>query len=357
MKNRLLAFLLSLTIFLAGCWDEAQYKDVTIVTFMGVSKEDGEIKAIYSYPTFEQEKISYSLSEGKGISTREARDDASHRTMEALGLFHLEVMLVSSDIAKEDLYETLDIYFRTPRNRVTSYIAIVEGEMEQYFKPPGEMKTEVAEFYPELLRTADLYSFVTEITMADTFRFLSDETMDFSLPYIIIDDKGMPKLEGIALFSKEKFTGTILKNKEATLASIMKNEVGKYTRLSYEWDQKNSFISIEITDIRRKMRISNERINVDYDITISVEEFPKNDLYKKEVRKDVENFLNSEMKKDFEKIIERTKEVKSDIIGFGRRVHAFHPKLWKKGEWQETYATMPIEVDVKVNMKRTSILD
>ena len=357
MKKASLAFLPIMVILLAGCWDEAQYKDVTIVTVMGLSKEDGEMKSIFSFPTFEQETINYNQSQGKGKSTGATRDDASHHTMEALGLFHLEVLLVSSDIAKQDLKEPMDIFFRTPRNRITSYIAIVEGDMEQYFKPPGEMKTDVAEFYPELLRTAVLYSFVAENTMAETSRILADKTMDLSLPYIIINDDGLPSIDGIALFSNQKFTGTTLKKKEAVLASIMKKELGKYTRLSYEWEQKESVISIEIINVRRNMKISKDRIKLDYDINISVPEFPKDTLYKKEMRKEAEKFLSNEMKKDFEKIIEKTKEVKSDIMGIGRNVHAFHPELWNKGDWQETYATIPIEVSVNVKMKRTNILD
>ena len=357
MKNRLLALLPIMAILLAGCWDEAQYKDVTIVTVMGISKDDGEMKSTFSFPTFEQESINYSHSDGKGISTGATRDDANHRTMEALGLFHLEVLLVSSDIAKQDLHEPLDIFFRSPRNRITSYIAIVEGDMGQYFKPPGEMKADVAEFYPELLRTAVLYTFVAENTMADTSRILADKTMDLSLPYIIINDDGIPTIDGIALFSNQKFTGTTLKKKEAVLASIMKNELGKYARLSYEWQQKDSVISMEIINVSRKMKISKERINLDYDINISVSEFPKDSLYKKEMRKEAEKFLAGELKKDFEKVIETTKEAKSDIFGIGRRVHAFHPEIWGRGDWQETYATLPIEVDVKVKMKRTSILD
>jgi spore germination protein KC len=357
MKNRLLALMLIVSILLSGCWDEAQYKDVTIATVMGVSKDDEKVKSIFSFPTFEQESIKYSQTEGTGISTGATRDDASHRTMEALGLFHLEVLLVSSEIAKQDLNEPLDIFFRTPRNRITSYIAIVEGDMEQYFKPPGDLKEEVSDFYPELLRTAVLYTFVAENELAKTARTLADDTMDLSLPYIVIDDNGIPSIEGIALFSNQKFTGETLKKKEAVLANVMKNKLGKYTQLSYEWGQEDSVMTIEIINVGRKIKISKERINVDYDINIRVQEFHKDDLYKKEMRKEAEKFLAAEIKKDFEKIIKKTKEAKSDIIGFGRRVHAFHPELWKRGDWQETYSTIPIKVDVKVKMKRTNILD
>ena len=349
--------LIALMALLGGCWDEIQYKDLTIVPVAGLMSDDGGVKAMFSFPTFENGTINYSKSEGKGISTRDARNDANHRTMEALDMAHLEVLIVSSELAKQDLYEPLDMFFRTPRNRTSSYVAIIEGDLEQYFNPPGEVKTEVADFYPELLSTAVLYTYVAENTLGETAKLLLDESMDLSLPYLIINESGIPTVEGMALFSNQQFTGKTLKKEEAVTANVMKKKLGRYTRLSYEWKQKDSPITIEITNVNRKMEISNERIDVNYVIDISVEEFPKNDLYKKEVRRETEKFLSAEIKKDFEKIIQKTQEAKSDIIGFGRKVHAFHPELWKRGDWQETYSTLPIEVDVKVKMKRTSIID
>ncbi|WP_432358858.1 Ger(x)C family spore germination protein [Sporosarcina sp. UB5] len=355
--KRLLVLMPFVIILLGGCWDEAQYKDVTIVPVMGITKDNGGVKAMFSYPTFINGTISYSKSEGKGVSTRDARNDANRQTMEALDISQLEVLLVSTDIAKADLYEPLDQFFRTPRNRITSYIAIIEGDLEQYFNPSGEAKTEVADLYPELLRTAVLYTYVAENTLGETVKLLLDNSMDLSLPYIAINDSGIPAVEGMALFSNEKFTGKTLKKQEAVLANIMKNKLGRYARLSYEWKQKNGPITIQVINVNRKMKISNERIDVQYVISFSVEEFPENNLYKKEIRREAENFLADEIKKDFEDIIKKTQEAKSDILGFGRKVHAFHPELWKRGDWQETYASIPIELDVKVKMKRTSILD
>ncbi|MGG0668070.1 Ger(x)C family spore germination protein [Sporosarcina koreensis] len=359
MNKKMLMVFLFVLFLLGGCWDEAQYKDITIVPVMGLTNGEGEneVKAIFSFPTFEQQTITYTKSEGTGISTRAAREDATHHTMEALDVSHLEVLLLSSEMAKKNLYPELDMFFRTPRNRITSYIVIVEGDMEQYFTPPGAVKSEVANYYPELLRTAELYTYTSVSTMENAVKLLLDDSMDLDLPYMIIDDNGIPTLDGIALFSNNKFTGQTLGKQEAILANLMKSKLGKYTRLSYEWKEKNSPITIEVIKVRRKLKISNEKVNMHFDIDISVDEFPPNDLYKKGTRNEAEKFLSGEIKKDFEKIITTTQEAKSDIFGVGRRVHAFHQDLWKKGDWQETYAALSIEVDVNVNMKRTSIFD
>ncbi|GEN82643.1 germination protein KC [Sporosarcina luteola] len=355
MKKGLLIIIMML--LLGGCWDEAQYKDVTIVPVMGIEKDGEEIKTIFSFPTFENGMINYSTSEGKGFSTWNARYDANQRTMEALNLAHLEVLLVSDNLAKKDIYEPLDMFFRTPKNRITSYIAIIEGDMEQYFNLPEDVNTDVADFYPELLHTAVLYTFVAENTLGETAKILREESMDLSLPYMTLNEKGIPTVEGIALFSNYKFTGKTLRKEESIAANIMKDNLGKHTYLTYKWRQKESPITIEIISVHRKIKITHDKIDLNYVIDIGVDEFPKNGLYKNDMRRETENFLSDEMKRDFNKVIQKTQEAKSDIFGFGRRVHAFHSELWERGDWQETYATFPIEVDVKVRMKRTNILD
>lgn len=355
----MLPVLLCSLLLLGGCWDEAQYKDITIVPVMGLTNGDkaGEVKALFSFPTFDEDTITYAQSEGTGISTRAAREAAAHHTMEALDVSHLEVLLISSEMAKKNLYPELDMFFRTPRNRITSYIAIVEGDLEQYFNPSGDLKSEVANYYPELMRTAELYSYMTVGTMENAVKLLYEDSMDLDLPYLIIDDNGIPTLDGVALFSSKKFTGRILKKQDAVLTSVLKNKLGKYTRLSFEWKERNSPMTMEIINVRRKVKIAGDQVKMSFNIDVSIDEFPQNHMYRKQNRNEAEEFLSAELKKGFEKIIATTQEAKSDILGVGRKVHAFHPKLWNKGDWQETYSTLSIEVDVKVNMKRTNILD
>ena len=42
----------------------------------------------------------------------------------------------------------------------------------------------------------------------------------------------------------------------------------------------------------------------------------------------------------------------SDVIGFGNKVEAQYPELWKqiKNNWQNEYATIPSNIDLKLNI-------
>lgn len=357
-----LIVILSLLPLISGCWDEEQYKDVTIVPLMGLEsgESEGGVKSTYAFPIFQNGEIKFAQSEGEGLSTRDSRNDANQRSMEGLDMAHLEVLLISDELAKKELYMYLDMYYRTPRNRISSYIAVVEGEMPNYFQPTGQMESEVSIFFSELLRTGVLYTYTPNTTLQKAANLLFDDQMDLSLPFISIEEgSGIPKLQGAAMFSKRQFTGKTLTTKESIIANLMRKEKRKYTRITYRWKDgdKEYPITFDVDRIKRKWKITNEKIKADYTLEVTIEEFPHDKLYKKNMVDKIEKFLSKEVTKDFQDVIQKTKDAKSDIIGFGRHVHAFEPKLWEKGDWQETYSTLPIEMKVKVKANRVGILE
>ncbi len=89
----------------------------------------------------------------------------------------------------------------------------------------------------------------------------------------------------------------------------------------------------------------------------SVEEFPHDHLDDEKIRKELEEFLSNELTKDFNEVIKKIQEAKSDVIGFGRTARAFHPTLWNKGKWQDTFSEIPINVKVQADITRTGILN
>jgi len=104
--------------------------------------------------------------------------------------------------------------------------------------------------------------------------------------------------------------------------------------------EEESPISFEVISINKKWKISDEKIDASYELKLNVEDF-----------------LSKEMTKDFNGVMKKLQEAKSDGIGFGRQVRAFHPALWEKGDWQDTFSELPINVKVKVKITRTGVLN
>ncbi len=357
MKRTSIILLIS-TLLLSGCWDEKQYKDVTNVSLFGIGGRPGAIEAQYAFPIFEDGSISYSTITGKGATVTEAKN--STNTMEGLDIAELQVLLISEDSAKTDLYNYIDMLYRDPRNRLSAHMAIFQGELAQYFEPIEGIGDDISTYYSELISTAVRYTLVPKIDIQQVCTLLFEKDISLSLPYIKMGkESGMPEIAGTALFNKRVFTGEVLDKKESALVNLLKSEKGKYTRISYMWkaDGGESPLTVNVDSIKRDWEISNTKIEASYKLKFSVEEFPHDSLDNKRTVKEVEDFLSKELTKDFNKVIKKLQGAKSDAVGFGRPVRAFHSALWEKGDWEDTFSELSINAKVKAKIIRTGILN
>jgi len=353
-----LLILLVCSFFLGGCWDEKHYKDVTNVSLFGIEGQPGKIKAQFAYPIYEDGSISYSTITGSGFTILDAKNNTN--SMEGLDIAELQVLLITEESAKLDLYNYLDALYRAPRNRLSALLAIVEGELAPYFEQHESIGSDISSYYKELIDTAVRYTAVPEVDIQQVCRLLFEEDMSLALPYIKIGkESGTPKIGGTALFNKREFTGVILDEKESIHLNLLRNKQGRYARLSYMWKsgKAESPLTVEVISIDKEWDISDNKIDASYKLKLTVEEYPHDNLDEKKITKEVEDFLSKELTKDFTKVIKRLQEAKSDAIGFGRPIRAFHRELWEKGEWTDTFSELPINIKVKTEILRTGILN
>lgn len=348
------------SFLLAGCWDERLIKDLTLVPLIGIEGELGNLTLHYTFGAVSNESMSFSTVEGSGVSVRESRLDANRKSSELLDVSQLEVLLLSTETVKSNIIDILDSTFRTPRNRLSSRFVVVEGEISPYMEKTEKMPLETPDFYNKLLETAIFYSVIPDIDIQKSAEIMFDDAIELALPFIKMSEAtGLPELSGLALFSEKKFTGHTLNRKESIIVQVIQKKTGKYSNFTYmrEKDGKTSPITVKLDRNKKKWKFTDSKIDATYNLKFTVEEFPHDDLDDDKIRKELEVFLSSELTKDFNEVIKKLQEAKSDVIGFGRTARAFHPTLWKKGKWQDTFSEIPITVKVKAEIARTGILN
>ncbi|MEK5038575.1 Ger(x)C family spore germination protein [Sporosarcina sp. FSL K6-3457] len=360
MKKIILIFIVC-TFFLVGCWDERLYKDVTIVPIMGYDGEPGKWTGYFSHAVVAApDSISFSTVEGSGVSIEEARLDANRKVSESLDPSQVLVVLLTTEVAKTNLMETFDVAYRMPRTRLSSRFVVVEGDMAPYMEKTEIMGKMLPDYYDENLKTAAFSSIIPEGDIQLAARLLLDEAIDLQLPYLKMSETtGVPEVAGVALFSDKVFSGDILDTKESMIVQILKKKPGKYAMFTYEWEKEGKTYPVTVTIVtyNKKWDIQDSKINALYKIKFNVNEFAYNHLDKDKSRKELETFLSKELTKDFNEVVKKLQEAKSDAVGFGRSVRAFHPRLWEKGKWQDTFSELDIHVKVEAEITRTGILN
>lgn len=358
--KKIALIVIACSCLLAGCWDEQLYKDISIVPLVGFEGEPGKLTGYYTFSAITNGSISFTTVEESGVSVRDTRLNTNRKTSEILDLTQLEVILLTTEVSKSDIKKDFDAIFRTPRNRLSTRIAVVDGGMAPYMEKTEEMAVELPNFYNDILKIGISFSLIPDIDIQKVAGILNDDAIDLALPFIKIpDNSDSPEVSGVALFSNRVFTGRTLDQEESKIVQVLQKKTGKYTLFNYMWekDDKSYPITVELARYKKKWDIKDDRIDATYKMNFSVEEFAYDHLDKDKTRKELEDFLSKEMTKEFNKAIKKMQEAKSDVVGFGRSVRAFHPHLWNKGKWQDTFSELDIKVNVKAKITRSGILN
>ncbi|MGB5945160.1 Ger(x)C family spore germination protein [Paenisporosarcina sp.] len=343
---------------LSGCWDERQYKDFAVVSMVGHEGKIGELTSYFSVPTIKEGVTTSEVVKGEGKSTRETRNDADLNSNQSIDVSKLSVLLYSEETAKTDLYEYLDVYFRNARNQLSTYIAITEGSPEPFIVLGNELQDEAGSYYKKFIESLAIASIYPETDLQTVCTILFDNGIDLTLPYLTMDkEASTQKLKGIALFNGREYTGAFLTIDQARMLSVMKDDMGKNANFVFTY--KETPVTAVIRDIKKKWDLSKmdeNKITLSYELKVDVQEYAKDHIALDEGRKEIEKFLSKQLQEEAVKLVEVLQEAKSDPIGIGRRVRAFHPATWEKGDWNETFSEIKIKTDMQVEVKRTGIL-
>ena len=140
---------------------------------------------------------------------------------------------------------------------------------------------------------------------------------------------------------------------QGVLLNILNKSIGHVARLTTLYE--GSPFSVRINKVKRNYTISEREIEIALKIEVVVTEFPHDHLKEKQTRTELEQFLSKKVEKEMNEVMEKLQKAKSDAIGLGRSVRAFHTKLYKD-DWSEQFSTLKIPVKVEVEIVKSGIL-
>ena len=75
--------------------------------------------------------------------------------------------------------------------------------------------------------------------------------------------------------------------------------------------------------------------------------------------KKLDRLFSEKIRKEAGAALERARQMDADIFGFGESFKKHHPKYWKtvENKWHEIFRTLPVEVKVEANIRRTGLID
>lgn len=317
----------------------------------------------------ESQTIVYS-AKGKTISDALKNIDLENPRQIYLG--HLAVIVISEEVAKEGLLNSIDLLLRSSESTKRFYVAIAKDDKaKDVIKIISPLESFPSQAISTNIRSSsESQAISSAITYSKFVEDLIEKGIEPILPTVTIEgdkkdgskssslQKSTPdaliKLGPIAVFKKDKLVGYASKDESRGINLIL----GKIKEINVEYKCNSEYLVTRVTEVKTSVDIKLKDKKPVVNITVEGEgDITENgcdlNLVDPKTIDKIEKNINKELKKYIKKGLKASQEkFKTDILGFGNKLYKKHPKYYKSiKNWnKDVFPTIDSNIKVKVNV-------
>lgn len=333
-------------LFTTGCYDYIELNDLSIISGIGIDKENNEYKITYeilSEQKSSQESQNALIVSGTGKTIAEAFNNATKEVPKLTFYPHLKVVVLSEEFANEKMYDFIDYILRSPRIRNEFYMVIAKDcKANDIFTKKGKdikiVSTQIESMIknnPRRANNAAPYAFEE---IAEDFL---DKKIDPVMSSISLKEQKL-SIDGLAVFQDYKLKG-ILSSDESYSYNILKNNAKDIQYNFSCGNDKN--ITLTIYDAEPGIEIINDKVKINVNVIASIAEYNcDNSLKKPETYDYFNNKYNKEINNHLKKFYQNILNKKTDVLGIS---NTYYIKKRKNIDW--TKLDYEINTNLKIN--------
>lgn len=379
LKKLIILAVLPGLFFTSGCWNQVEVVNTVEAVGFFFDIEDGQ--PMFGVQLAEPSNSQSGTQPSKPInvySSGATFSEAARRVMlnvPRLPMWsHVGVMLIGTDVTRNDISLIGDFLARNRHVRKTSFLFIAEGDSSKDFLE-AELPIEP---YPimglrKLVRIQEQQTGIYKpVTVDDFLQALAEPGIQPAVPLVIVKDLNGKKvlgLQGTAIFKERRQVGTLdeLESQGFRFLSPSMVTGGLLTFPPPGENETDSskYISVELTRSLAKFKPQIEESKVKK-ITINIE--AEGNYYEQNFAEQIISLENitriqdstgEEIKKTVTAAVGKAQGLGSDIFGWGKLIHKQDPELWEQIEddWSNIFSGLEIEVTVDFSIRRTYLLD
>jgi spore germination protein KC len=377
-KKRFFILLISaLGIMLGGCWSYSEIDERLIVGTVGIDYIASEgmyrvtIRAVNAKPSDGGIDLVPEVLTTEGKSVFDAIRKASPLYARKTYWSHLQSIVLSDEVAEEDIVKPIDFFFRDAELRQDNRLYISSGcSAEEVVRLEAELQKKRQFTLRYAVRTQEFEASYPERELVEFGLMELDETIEPIVPMVTIskeEGEDVLKLEGAAVFLNRRMIGK-LSRQESFITLMLINEI-KNPLLVIPLNDKKSIkeskiVTVEIFNSKTKVDSSVNSGNINISISVALDasvgeiNYPMNYMDENSI-KELKNTLELNLKDQILKTVKIVQNnYKSDIFGFGKSVEINDPKLWNKikNDWPEKFSQVSVDAHVTVNIDSTGKL-
>lgn len=326
-------------LLLTGCYNYQELNEIGIITAIEIDKKDDLFKVTAQIVNPKNQNDTSSANQpyfitytNEGKTIQEATRGIVQELSRKIYGMHMQVLLVTENLAKEDLTSMYDFFFRNSEIRKEFYVLVdtsnKDDKLLDILTPITNLSSKnIVDTLTTDNKFAGINSLVTFNDMMDIYL---DPHKELVLPTINIkenkkegdneknlettSDKTDIILGNLGIFKDNKYLGELTKRQSIDV-NLIKGNV-KETLFTYKCDNnKNATIKILLDKSTIHVDTKNLKVKINLKGTGSIAEYSCNDdLNKEEVIKKINKKLNNQISKSVEKSIKEINDTyNSDI--------------------------------------------
>ncbi|WP_026894709.1 Ger(x)C family spore germination protein [Clostridiisalibacter paucivorans] len=372
-KVMILCIFCILNIFiLNGCWSYREMDKLAIVGGMAIDKGKNDnyliTAEIVDLETDGGEvKVKSKKIRMEGESVFDAIRNIIKISAKKLYWAHTKAVIVSKDIAKEDITQVIDLINRDAEIRLSLNILVSKEETARELLSQQSVTTEIRTFeIEEVFKGQKSLGKSPDVDVSDFINALSGEGISAVLPSIsVVTNEGQrtSSLSGTAVFKRDKLVDFL--DGEETKSYLFIIDKINSGLIIYKYPSKvnTDKITLEILENKTKMepqyKDNNLIMNININTKVAVgEQGTDRNYVHKDGLETIKNGVQRVQKKKIEELIRKVQmEYNADIFGFGKTIKEEMPNLWKEigSEWDELFRTVDTKVSVSMDIKNSGL--
>jgi len=351
-----LLILLIIPFILSGCYDYNELNDLAIISGIGIDYENDEYIVTYEILSTKKEGETSASSSTYNVTSRgktvvEAFSNNGNLMDKVPYFEHVDVVVISEDIAKNNLKEVGEYIIRTSKLRNESFLAIAtNSSAKDVIEAKSKEKPVASSFIKNLLEnnknsaSAGYFMPYTEILNS-----ILTNGEDAILSAVTVKENGEEKnieLVGLGVFEDFKLKH-IFDTKEAAILNVLNNFDAE--TVFFEKKCNNGVIVVSIYESSIKIEPNNENVKISGKLNVRINEDTCNDNLRDEK-------VYEKLQKEFTKIVEDKMLNVLETLQTGKsnalKIGKFYYDKYRKPEYKLwTKQRFVFDLDLKINKK------
>ncbi len=334
MRKYIIVLILIVVIF-SGLNNLKELTSIAIVKTIGLDlDEEGNIEAtVIVIDTKSEEEDSSIIYESKGSSVQETLRKIVDKSPKRLYAGHVETLVVSEDIAKEKLKESLDFFIRDNEGSNNFSLTIAKGSKAKDIVTI--INDEKISFMELLLSSVKYRGNSNTDTLNDLIKQILKKGEEICVSTCYIEDEKLT-IGPMAYFSSWNMQG-FLDDRESIIYNLLENNV---KNAIIPVNENEDLIVLEITSSKTKLSLKDNIVTIKLDIKANVSETGENVVI--ESVEDV-NKVNEIVRKNLEVEIEEfLNKYDNNLIGVGNLLYR------KKSKYNTNDVKKNVEVKIEI---------